>query len=68
MKTIKTGKMFRLVRKSGQFWIRLHAKLSNCYPTARHVSAGDARYLKECGNSFDAACVMDFGVGVFQRK
>ena len=65
---MKHGKVFDLVlTKSGQYWIKLHARLSNCEPTARHISASDARYLLECGNSFDAACVMDFGVGVFQK-
>lgn len=68
MKTIKRGQMFNLIRtRTGQHWIKLHAKLTNCRPTSRHVSANDARYLLECGKSFDAACVMDFGVGVFQK-
>jgi len=67
---LKHGKTFDLVllKKSNQYWIKLHTKLSNCHPVARRVSYRDAQYLLECGNSFDAACVMDFGVGVFQRK
>jgi len=67
MKTVKTGECFKLIKTGGQFWIKLTAKLKNCEPTARRVSAKDAQYLIECGKSFDAACVMDFGVGVFQR-
>jgi len=66
---LKHGKMFDLVlTKSGQYWIKLHARLTNCKPASRHVSYADARYLLECHDSFDAACVMDFGVGVFQRR
>ena len=68
MKTIKTGEMFKLIKTGGQYWIKLHAPLKNCVPTARRVSYSDVKYLLECGQSFDAACVMDFGVGVFQRQ
>lgn len=65
---LKHGKIFDLVlaNKSNQYWIKLHSKLPKCHPVARRVSHSDAKYLLECGNSFDAACVMDFGVGVFQ--
>ena len=67
MRVIKTGECFRLIKAKGRYWIKLRAHLTNCTPKAKRVSERNVRYLLECGNSFDAACVMDFGVGVFQR-
>jgi hypothetical protein len=34
-------------------------------PRSLRISARDAAYLRSCGDSFDAACVMDFGVGIY---
>ncbi len=66
MKTLRRGNHFRLTLTSGQFWIKLLDKKSGM-PSARRVSRVDARYLIGCGKSFDDACVLDFGCGVFAR-
>ncbi len=69
MKAIARTRRFRLTRTGKQFWLR--TTLRNCAPTARHVSASDARYLQSLNRkgplpTFDMSCVMDFGLAVFQ--
>ena len=47
---------------------RIRCKVRKSSPKGRRISERDKKYLLGCGDSFDAACVVDFGVGVFQQK
>jgi len=76
MKTtiLKEGKWFRLLmrrtargRRTGEKRFYIECTCQNCLPRGRRISASDTRYLESCNHSFDFACVMDFGVGVFQQ-
>jgi len=69
---LHTGTSFRLVmrrtargRRTGERRYLVQCTANHATPRGRRVSAQDADYLQTCGQSFDAACVMDFGVGVF---
>lgn len=63
----KTTDRFRVIESKGRFYVECLA--DDCEPRLRRISPKDADYLtKETGASFDAACVMDFGVGVFTRE
>jgi hypothetical protein len=58
---------------NGRFFVK--CKDANCTPRGRRISAKDARYLqtlkenrgKADFTTFDMACVMDMGVGVFAK-
>ena len=65
-RTVKNGTHYRLIKTGKQFWIKVKNPIKSM-PVARHISAKDARYLLSCGKSFDAACVWDFGLGIWQR-
>jgi hypothetical protein len=66
MKTIiRESRNFALTLTNGQYWLR--AKDRDVQPRARHVSQKDAEYLND-PQHFDAAAVVDFGVGVFLRR
>lgn len=62
----KTTDRFRVIEKRGRFYIECLA--DDCEPRVRRIGRKDVDYLlHECGKSFDGACVMDFGVGVFAK-
>jgi hypothetical protein len=64
-KNIITGIHFQLKRnRAGQWWLRCLDRKSAT--RGRRVSEKDAKYLHECGNEFESACVMDFGIGIYQ--
>ena len=69
------GTSFRLVmrrtargRRTGERRYLVQCTANHAIPRSRRVSAQDAAYLQTCGHSFDAACVMDFGVGIYAAK
>ena len=54
---------FRLVERAGRYWLEC---LTGDKPKARRISKRDIHYLShDVGESFDHACVLDFGLGVF---
>ena len=69
---LKTGNSFRLVmrrtargRRTGERRYLVQCTADHASPRGRRVSAQDVTYLLSCGQSFDAACVMDYGVGIW---
>ena len=69
---LHTGKYFRLVmrrtargRRTGERRHLVQCTANHAMPRSRRISAQDAAYLQTCGHSFDAACVMDYGVGIW---
>ena len=69
---LHTGRSFRLVmrrtargRRNGERRYLVQCTANHAIPRSRRISAQDAAYLQTCGHSFDAACVMDFGVGIY---
>jgi hypothetical protein len=69
---LKTGKSFRLVmrrtargRRTGERRYLVQCTANHAIPRSRRVSAQDAACLQICGHSFDAACVMDYGIGIW---
>jgi hypothetical protein len=69
MTILKKGRAFRLVMRrtttgEKQFYIQCTA--ANAHPTARRVRERDLTYLQPLHSDLDAACVINFGVGVFQ--
>jgi hypothetical protein len=66
MKILKQSANFTLYAAGKHF--RIRCRLPFHKPHGRRISAYDANYLQHLDKSFDAACVMDFGVGVFQDK
>ena len=69
---LHTGTSFRLVmrrtargRRAGERRYLVQCTADHALPRGRRVSAQDATYLQSCGPSFDAACVMDYGVGIW---
>lgn len=63
---LKETKNFVLYTSGRQH--RLRYKKKDATPRGRQISQRDADYLLGCGRSFDAACVLEMGVAVFQRK
>lgn len=62
----RKSKNFRVVEKRGRSYIRCTDR--NAIPRGRRIRRSDVNYLiRETGNNFDAACVLDFGVGVFAK-
>jgi hypothetical protein len=62
----KTTDRFRVIESKGRFYIECLA--DDCEPRVKRIGRKDVDYLMSCGSSFDAACVMDFGVGVFAKQ
>jgi hypothetical protein len=69
---LHTGTSFRLVmrrtargRRSGERRYLVQCTADHASPRGRRVSAQDVTYLLSCGQSFDAACVMDYGLGIW---
>ena len=69
---LKTGKSFRLVmrrtargRRTGERRYLVQCTANHAMPRSLRISARDAAYLRSCGDSFDAAYVIDFGVGIY---
>jgi len=69
---LKEGRAFRLVRRrtvrgrrTGEARYLVQYTGNHATPRSRRVSEADANYLRSCGHSFDAACVLDFGVAIY---
>ena len=69
---LHTGTSFRLVmrrtargRRTGERRYLVQCTANHALPRSRRVSAQDVTYLLSCGQSFDAACVIDYGVGIW---
>ena len=69
---LKEGKSFRLVmrrtargRRTGERRYLVQCTADHASPRGRRVSAQDVTYLLSCGQSFDAACVIEYGVGIW---
>jgi hypothetical protein len=65
MNVFKQTSNFRIVERAGRFYIECLQR--NHVPKARRIAKKDLLYLEQCRDSFDSACVMDYGVGVFQK-
>jgi hypothetical protein len=64
---LRETKAFRVrMMRSGRLYIECLDPHSE--PRVRRISRRDAHYLvHELGEDFDNACIVDFGVGVFQK-
>ena len=69
---LHTGTSFRLVmrrtargRRTGEWRYLVQCTADHASPRGRRVSAQDVTYLLSCGQSFDAACVIDYRVGIW---
>jgi hypothetical protein len=66
--TLRQTKSFQL-RQTGLRWFLHYIGKDSATPRGRRIKREDVRYLMDLNRqSFDAACVMDFGVAVFAKR